>query len=88
MREGAGALLLLAVAHETGLIRALETALPADLPADNGRRHHKDPDSRRSLLLTLLFLPAVGLKRTHDLRHDHPSSYVMCRINGAVLWLR
>ncbi|MDP9352201.1 MAG: hypothetical protein M3P51_11740, partial [Chloroflexota bacterium] len=25
-------------------------------------------DSRRSLLLTLLFLPAVGLKRTHELK--------------------
>ncbi len=33
-----------------------------------GSRHHKDPFSRRALLLTLLFMPAVGLKRTHDLR--------------------
>ncbi|MDP9381715.1 MAG: hypothetical protein M3Q29_16525 [Chloroflexota bacterium] len=39
-----------------------------DIPADNSRRHHKDASSRQSLLLTLLFLPAVGLKRTHDLR--------------------
>ncbi len=46
----------------------MTAALPSGLPADNGRRHHKDPDSRRALLLTLLFLPAVGLKRTHDLR--------------------
>ncbi len=67
-REGAGTLLLLAAAHETGLIDALEAALPAGLPADNGRRHHKDSDCRRSLLLTLLFMPAVGLKRTRDLR--------------------
>ncbi len=37
-----------------GLTRKLETALPADLPANNGRRHHKDPDSRTVLLLTLL----------------------------------
>ncbi len=35
---------------------------------DNGRRHHKDRNCRKSLLLTLLFLPAVGLKRTWDLR--------------------
>ncbi len=63
-----GYLLLLAAAHETGLIGALEAALPEDLPADNGRRLHKAPDCRRSLLLTLLFLPAVGLKRTCDLR--------------------
>ncbi len=68
MREGAGSLLLLAAAHQTGLIEALEAALPEDLPAENGRRHHKDLSCRRSLLLTLLFLPAVGLKRTHDLR--------------------
>ena len=58
----------MAAAHETGLIDALEAALPEDLPADNGKRHHEDADSRRSLLLTLLFLPAVGLKRTYDLR--------------------
>lgn len=59
--------MLLAAANETGLIDALEAALPEDLAADNGRRHHKCPDSRRALLLTLLFLSAVGLKRTRDL---------------------
>ncbi len=67
-REGAGSLLLLTAAHETGLIEALETTLPVDLPADNGRRRHQDRDCRRALLLTLLFLPAVGLRRTRDLR--------------------
>ncbi|MDP9380422.1 MAG: hypothetical protein M3Q29_09775, partial [Chloroflexota bacterium] len=61
-------LLLLAAAQETGLIDALDAALPEDLQADNSRRRYNNPDSRRSLLLTLLFLPAVGLKRTHDLR--------------------
>ncbi len=66
--EGAGNLLLLTAAHETGLIEALESALPEDLPADNGRRHHQDHDCRRALLLTLLFMPAVGLNRTWDLR--------------------
>ncbi len=67
-REGAGSLLLLAPAHETGLLDTLLSALPEDLPADNSRRHHLDADCRRSLLSTLLFLPAVGLKRPHDLR--------------------
>ena len=67
-REGAGSLLLLAAAHQTGLIDALEAALPEYLPADNGKRHHKDPGCPRSLLLTLLFLPAVGLRRTYDFR--------------------
>ncbi len=65
--EGAGCLLFLAAAHETGLIEALETALPEDLPADNSRRHYNNPDCRRSLLLTLLFMPAAGLRRTRDL---------------------
>ncbi len=66
--EGAGYLLLLAAAHEMGLKDALEAALPEDLPAENCRRHHRDHDCRRALMLTLLFLPAVGLRRTWDLR--------------------
>jgi transposase len=66
--EGAGYLLLLAAAQQTGLIDALGAVLPEDLPADNGGRHHNNPDSRRALLPTLLLLPAVGLRRTHDLR--------------------
>ncbi len=61
-------LLLLAAADETGMVDALPAALPEDLPADNSRRHYNNLDSRRSLLLTLLFLPAVGLNRTCDLR--------------------
>jgi len=58
---------LLAAAHETGLLPALEAALPtgATVPA---RLRLTTPTTRRQSLLTLLFLPAVGLRRTHDLR--------------------
>ena len=66
--EGAGYLLLLAAAHLTGLIDALEAALPEDLQADNGKRRYNNSDRRRALLLSLLFLPAVGLKWPYDLR--------------------
>lgn len=66
--EGAGSLLLLAAAQETGLVDALRAALPAALPADNHRRDYQTPTSRQALILTLLFLGAVGLRRTWDLR--------------------
>jgi hypothetical protein len=58
---------LLAAAHETGLLAALEDALPtgAAVPA---RLRQTTPTTRRQSLLTLLFLSAVGLRRTHDLR--------------------
>jgi hypothetical protein len=59
MHEGAGSLLLLAAAHETGLLAALTNALPApQLPA---RLAHMQATTIRALLLTLLFLTAVGL---------------------------
>lgn len=68
--EQTGGLLLLAAATETGLLTQLEQALPppgvpsvpACLPLA-GRTA-----IRRHLLLTLLFLGAVGLQRTWDLR--------------------
>ncbi len=66
--EGAGSLLLLAAAQETGLVAALRAALPVALPADNHRRDYQTPASRQALVLTLLFLGAVGLRRTWDLR--------------------
>ncbi|MDP9373200.1 MAG: hypothetical protein M3Q65_12265 [Chloroflexota bacterium] len=66
--EGAGSLLLLAAAQETGLVAALRAALPAALPADNKRRDYQTSASRQALVLTLLFLGAVGLRRTWDLR--------------------
>jgi hypothetical protein len=58
----------LAAAHETGLIEALEAALPLASPTCPARLAHSTHASRERLLLTLLFLNAVGLRRTSDLR--------------------
>jgi hypothetical protein len=66
--EGAGGLLLVAAAQETGLLPALETALASCTPQDDSRLAHLSPIARRRLVLTLLFLNAVGLRRTWDLR--------------------
>ncbi len=65
--EQAGSLLLLAAAAETSLLTQLEQVLPpapdpACLPLAGS------PAVRRRLVLTLLFLGAVGLQRTWDLR--------------------
>lgn len=68
--EQAGGLLLLAAATETGLLTQLEQALPpppvpsvpACLPLAGSSA------VRRRLLLTVLFLGAVGLQRMWDLR--------------------
>ncbi len=65
-QEGAGSLLLLAAAHETGLISVLSQALSLDGHAPR-RLAHTTLTTRRQSLLTLLFLPAVGLRRTCDL---------------------
>lgn len=58
---------MLAAAHETGLIAALEQALPTGEQVAP-RLAHATPATRRQSLLTLLFLGAVGLRRTCDLR--------------------
>jgi len=68
MQEGAGSLLLLAAAHQTGLLSALTTALPCATPTTPPRLARLSATTIRALLLTLLFLTAVGLKRTWDLR--------------------
>lgn len=60
-------MLLLAAAHETGVISALEQALPTGEQAAH-RLSHTTPATRRQSVLTLLFLSAVGLRRTWDLR--------------------
>lgn len=67
-QEGAGALLLVAAAHETGLLETLETALSSCASHTASRLAHLSSSSRQSLLQTLLFLGVVGLSRTWDLR--------------------
>jgi len=60
--------LLLAAAHTAGLVTTLTTAVSASRPPDGSRLTHLRLESLQSLLLTLLFLAAVGLRRTWDLR--------------------
>jgi len=60
--------LLVAAAHETGLLCELETAIASCEPATAHSLLSSSPRCRRQLLLTLLFLPLGGLRRTHDLR--------------------
>ncbi len=88
-QEGAGGLLLLAAAHETSLLSQLEDVLPIKQPNSSEPQlsPHRLFHPQRSLLLTLLFLPAVGLHRLWDLRsytggelavltgRPHPYSY-------------
>src|SRR6266566_98838 len=69
-QEGAGGLLLLAATHETALLSQLEAALLAsqqspEVPPSPARRLSQP---QLNLLLTLLFLNAVGLHRPWDLR--------------------
>lgn len=64
--DGMGFLLLLAAAWHTGLITAFLAALP--LPAAQPWLRHLLRPTLLRLLLTLLFLCAVGLRRTWDLR--------------------
>ncbi len=69
--NGAGGLLLLAAAHETGLLAALETALSAcrmQSTHDRSRLPQLRRPSSQSLLLTLLFLGVVGVHRPWELR--------------------
>src|SRR5712664_383923 len=68
IQEGAGGLLLVAAAHETGLLSELETAITSCQPATVRSLLSSSSHCLRQLLLTLLFLPLGGLRRTHDLR--------------------
>jgi hypothetical protein len=88
IQEGAGGLLLMAAAEETGLLSHLEAAIQASseagvtaapLKESSQDAHHKPavglkPEgksrepSRGKLAATLLFLNAVGVHRTWDLR--------------------
>ena len=69
-QEGVGSLLLLAGASETALLSSLKTALTSNLStADPSLRIARSQlVTLQCLLLTLLFLQAVGLRRTWDLR--------------------
>jgi len=67
-QDGAGGLLLVAAVHETGLLAHLETAIAPCLTQTSHPQLSPSLRSQRSLLLTLLFLNAVGLRRTRDLR--------------------
>lgn len=58
----------MAAAHETGLLASLEVALVTAPAAAALQLTFPTALSRRRLLLTLLFLNAVGLHRTRDLR--------------------
>jgi hypothetical protein len=58
----------LAAAHETGLMETLEAALPLTSATCPARLAHSTHASRERLLLTLLFLNAVGLRRPWELR--------------------
>jgi hypothetical protein len=68
VREGAGGLLLLAAANETGLLSEVETAMASCSPSKTPSLLTSSPHCLRQLLLTLLFLPLGSLHRTHDLR--------------------
>jgi hypothetical protein len=59
-------LLLLAAAQQTGLISRLMQVLPT--AGGSARLANSQPKSQQQLLLTLLFLGAVGLDRPWDLR--------------------
>lgn len=67
-QEGAGSLLLLAAAQQTDLLPRVETALSPRIltTAPSLRLARLQPTTLRSQLLTLLFLEAVGLRRTWD----------------------
>jgi hypothetical protein len=61
-------LLLLAAAHETGLIRVLSDAIPLDQATIPTWLQRMLRPTLQALLLTLLFLGVVGLRRLWELR--------------------
>ncbi len=68
VQEGAGGLLLLAAAHETGLLSDLEAAIASCKPTVARSLLSCSAHCCRQLMLTLLFFPLSGLRRTCDLR--------------------
>src|SRR5215469_16181227 len=65
-QDGAGGLLLVAAVHETGLLTHFESAIASCLTQTSHPQLSPSSRSQRSVLLTLLFLNAVGLRRTRD----------------------
>ncbi len=72
-QEGAGGLLLLAAAHATAPLSQLEAAVLAsqDTPKVSQPPAQRLSQPQRNLLLTLLFLNAVGREPTLGLTHLH-----------------
>ena len=70
----------LAAASETGLLTQLEHALPTEVTAPRPPLAGSSTVVRQRLLLTLLFLGAVGLHRTWDLRSYTGES--LARLSG------
>jgi len=68
VQEGAGGLLLLAAATETGLLSEVEAAIASCSPSKTPSLLASSPRCRRQLVLTLLFLNLAGVRRTRDLR--------------------
>ncbi len=67
-REGIGSLLLLAAAHQTGLLAQLVTTIQGVASAGFRSLLPLNKAVVERLVLTLLFLPVAGLARTWDLR--------------------
>jgi hypothetical protein len=67
-QEGIGSLLLLAAAHQTGLLATLATTIQRGATAAPSSGLPLNLAVIERLLLTLLFLPVAGLARTWDLR--------------------
>ncbi len=61
-------MLLLAAVAETGLFAQFSQALPPEMIQPRSLRHPDGLSTGHRLLLTLLFLGAVELRRTWDLR--------------------
>jgi hypothetical protein len=67
-QEGIGSLLLLAAAHQTGLLAKLGTTIQDVASSECSSGLPRNLAVVERLVLTLLFLPVAGLARTWDLR--------------------
>jgi hypothetical protein len=67
-QEGIGSLLLVAAAHQTGLLARLRTTIQGVATAASSRGLPLNLAVIDRLVLTLLFLPVASLARTWDLR--------------------